>query len=58
MEIKKKKTVVFAPVLEETQKIVRDTVNKVDIDMVGDAILLLNPKYEHLYNELPEYLED
>jgi hypothetical protein len=54
METKKKKTVVFAPVLEEEKKQV--LVKRENI--IEDVILLLNPKYDHLFNDARYFFED
>lgn len=53
METKKKKTVAFAPVLEETQQIV----SVVKFNRIEDLIFLMNPLYDNLYGVLPEYFE-
>ena len=54
MEKKKKKTVVFAPVLEETQKKEPEVVKT---NKIEDIIVIVNPVYLDIYNLLPEYLE-
>lgn len=51
----KKKTVVFAPVLEQHQQKAPAIVKK---NIIEDVVLLLNPTYLPLYDEMYDYLHD